>query len=167
MSHTPKKRIFDDIEEQVLAKEIKIDAIETGRPWGGYFVIDESSAEEFIQQYFPNHTENLAENRTKSISPKILLVAPGARLSWQYHHRRSEIWRVIEGPVGIITSENDIQGDQEVFEKGDTIKLQVGMRHRLVGLQKWGIVAEIWVHEDAENPSDEYDIVRIEDDYGR
>lgn len=40
-------------------------------------------------------------------------------------------------------------------------------RHRLVGLNDWGMVAEIWQHIDANNPSDENDIIRVQDDFGR
>ena len=41
------------------------------------------------------------------MSPKILIVKPGARLSWQYHHRRAEIWQVYKGEVGIVRSDKD------------------------------------------------------------
>lgn len=167
MTNTAKENIFDKAEKQLRAGGIKIESKETGRPWGGYFVISEDSADTFIQKYFNNNADVLAGQRTKNISPKILLVAPGARLSWQYHHRRSEIWRVVEGPVGIVTSESDSQGKQQTLEMGDTVKLHVGLRHRLIGLENWGMVAEIWIHEFDENPSDEHDIVRVTDDYGR
>ena len=40
-------------------------------------------------------------------------------------------------------------------------------RHRLVGLDKIGVVAEIWIHTDLNNLSDENDIVRINDDFNR
>ena len=40
-------------------------------------------------------------------------------------------------------------------------------RHRLVGLKKIGVVAEIWIHTDLNNLSDENDIVRLSDDYKR
>ena len=53
------------------------------------------------------------------------------------------------------------------LKKGDKIKLQKGERHRLIGLDGWGVIAEIWQHTDAENPSDEEDIVRLQDDFGR
>jgi hypothetical protein len=36
-----------------------------------------------------------------------------------------------------------------------------------VGLQGWGVLAEIWQHTDAGQPSDEDDIVRVQDDFGR
>jgi mannose-6-phosphate isomerase len=45
--------------------------------------------------------------------------------------------------------------------------LKQGERHRLVGLEDWGVIAEIWQHTDASNPSDESDIVRVQDDFGR
>jgi mannose-6-phosphate isomerase len=37
----------------------------------------------------------------------------------------------------------------------------------LVGLDQWGVVAEIWQHTDVTNLSDESDIVRLQDDFGR
>ncbi|MGB0279994.1 MAG: hypothetical protein ACPGAA_04285, partial [Flavobacteriaceae bacterium] len=89
------------------------------------------------------------------------------RLSWQYHHRRAEIWRVYKGTAGIIRSATDEQGEVEVLNEGDQVRLQQGERHRLVGLQSRALIAEIWQHTDAENPSDEADIVRVSDDFGR
>ena len=50
---------------------------------------------------------------------------------------------------------------------GDVIQLKQGERHRLVGLDGWGIIAEIWRHTDEAKPSDEEDIVRVQDDFGR
>ena len=47
------------------------------------------------------------------------------------------------------------------------IILQQGERHRLVGLSDYAVIAEIWQHTDATNPSDEDDIVRLQDDFGR
>ena len=101
------------------------------------------------------------------LSPKILVVKPGARLSWQYHHRRAETWRVIEGPVGIIRSFSDEEGEPASLESGETVVLTQGERHRLIGLDQWGVVAEFWQHTDPNYPSDEADIVRVQDDYAR
>jgi mannose-6-phosphate isomerase-like protein (cupin superfamily) len=129
-------------------------------------VIDEAKAPLFIKQYFPG--EKIEDLKiTNKISPKILLVAPKARLSWQYHHRRAEIWKCVTGPVAVITSENDREHDQHVLNAGDTIKLKQGERHRLIGLDNWGVIAEIWQHTNSQNPSDENDIVRVQDDFGR
>ena len=53
------------------------------------------------------------------------------------------------------------------MHSGDIIRLKQGERHRLMGLDNWGIVAEIWQHIDVDNPSNEDDIVRVQDDFGR
>ncbi len=95
------------------------------------------------------------------------MVAPGKRLSWQYHHRRAEIWSCIEGSIAVATSHSDEEREEHILKSGDKIKLQQGERHRLIGLDGWGVVAEIWQHTDATNPSDEDDIVRLQDDFGR
>lgn len=50
---------------------------------------------------------------------------------------------------------------------GEQVKLNQGERHRLVRKESWGIVAEIWMHNDENKPSDEEDMVRLEDDYAR
>ncbi len=53
------------------------------------------------------------------------------------------------------------------YAPGEVLRLELGERHRLIGLQTWGIVAEIWQHIDTTSPSDESDIVRVSDDYDR
>jgi len=67
--------------------------------------------------------------------------------------------------VGI--SDTDEEKQTANLSLGDIIKLKQGDRHRLIGLDEWGIVAEIWQHTDAQNPSDENDIIRLQDDFGR
>ncbi|MFZ4770871.1 MAG: hypothetical protein ACOYLO_11885, partial [Ferruginibacter sp.] len=64
-------------------------------------------------------------------------------------------------------SDTDIEAKQRTLTEGKIIKLKQGERHRLIGLEGWGIVAEIWQHTDASHPSDEEDIVRVQDDFGR
>lgn len=136
------------------------------RPWGGFFVIDEGQSGTFISEFFPGlDVDDFSE--FDKLSPKLLMVAPQKRLSWQYHHRRSEIWRVINGKAGVVVSKTDEQKHIKTLGTGDTIRLAQGERHRLVGLENWSIIAEIWQHTDPENPSDEDDIVRVKDDFGR
>jgi mannose-6-phosphate isomerase-like protein (cupin superfamily) len=136
------------------------------RPWGGFYVIDEMQAADFAKHFFPE--EDFEELKiSEKLSPKILMVAPYKRLSWQYHHRRAEIWRCIDGEVAVATSHSNEEEEKHVLKVGDKIKLAKGQRHRLIGLDGWGIVAEIWQHTDAANPSDEDDIVRLQDDFGR
>ncbi|MGN6531700.1 MAG: hypothetical protein ACTHK0_08100, partial [Ginsengibacter sp.] len=95
------------------------------------------------------------------------VVEKGKRLSWQYHHRRAELWKVISGEVGVITSETDEETGLGTKKKGDVIVLKKGERHRLIGLESWGVLAEIWKHTQKDFPSDEEDIVRVQDDFGR
>lgn len=150
----------------MISSGMRIRYVDDTRPWGGFLVIEEEDTPLFIKKFFPHLQQQLAADKRK-MSPKILLVAPHKRLSWQYHFRRAEIWRVVDGTVKVITSEDDEQKHQRTLNQGDLIELAQGERHRLVGLDNWGIVAEIWKHTDAENPSDEEDIVRLEDDFGR
>lgn len=136
------------------------------RPWGGFYVIEETNASDFIKIFFQEIDENDL-NSSDKLSPKILIVAPNARLSWQYHHRRAEIWKCLEGPVSVIVSEDDVEREVSTLVVNTMIRLKRGERHRLIGLDGWGVVAEVWQHTDKNSPSDEEDIVRLQDDYGR
>ena len=161
-----KNQIFKNTEKTLINKGLCIDRYDLNRPWGGFFVLDETQAQEFADIYFEGLDVGPLRIAGK-LSPKILLVKPGARLSWQYHERRAEIWRVVEGPVGIVRSATDEEGALVSYEAGETIVLEKGERHRLIGLDNWGVVAEFWQHTDPDHPSDEYDIVRVQDDYAR
>ena len=163
---TPKELVFEDVAEYLHQQKLKVEKQDSTRPWGGFFVLDESEAEKFIALYF-SHLTKEELTITGKLSPKILVVAPEKRLSWQYHHRRAEIWKLIGGTAGVITSDTDEEKDITHLNIGDIIQLKQGERHRLIGLDGWGIVAEIWRHTDQEKPSDEDDIVRVQDDFGR
>lgn len=161
----PKEEVFEQI-EKYISSIVRIQHKDMTRPWGGFLVIEEEDAEKFITQFF-NHLTKDELSISGKLSPKILLVEPGKKLSWQYHHRRAEIWKLISGRAGVITSDDDKEKDVLLLEPGDLVELKQGERHRLIGLDKWGIVAEIWRHTDVDNPSDEEDIVRLQDDFGR
>ena len=157
---------FEYIEKKVKELGFRINSKDFNRPWGDFLVIDENQSDKFIKCFFENLDMSLITKGFK-LSPKILIVKPLSRLSWQYHFRRSEIWKVFEGEVAVVRSENDNEQPEKVFSKGSLITLKQGERHRLIGLNDFGVVAEIWQHTDLNNPSDENDIVRIQDDYGR
>lgn len=162
----PREIIFEQLNDYLGSLHLKINKQDNTRPWGGFFVIEENDAEKFIGIYFPDLTYAQL-NIAGKLSPKILVVAPGKRLSWQYHHRRAEIWKLIGGTAAVAISDTDEESETKQLITGDIIQLKQGERHRLIGMENWGIVAEIWRHTDAENPSDENDIVRIQDDFGR
>tara|TARA_B100000787_G_scaffold22664_1_gene15264 strand:- start:519 stop:1007 length:489 start_codon:yes stop_codon:yes gene_type:complete len=158
--------LFTTIEKQILSQGLSIASFDLERPWGGFFVLEEKDAQLFSDIYFEGY-DVVSLRKAGKLSPKILLVKPLARLSWQYHHRRAETWRVVQGPVGVIRSFNDTENQLENCVVGQTITLKKGERHRLIGLDSWGVVAEFWQHTDAQNPSNEHDIVRLQDDYAR
>ena len=158
--------VFESIEAQLTGLGFAFERTDFNRPWGGFFVIDEAQSEKFCETYYPD--EDVAQlTKGGRVSPKILVVLPEKRLSWQYHHRRSEVWKLIDGESGLIRSDTDEQKELEIMVVGENVVLECGERHRLVGLDNVGIIAEIWQHVDPNDPSDEDDIVRVQDDFGR
>ena len=155
--------LFLDTKKQIESLGFNIIGHDFNRPWGGFLLIDESQSKEFISEFISNEDLKI-ENK---VSPKILIVNPNSRLSWQYHYRRKEIWKVFKNEVGVIKSADNNETEMKIFNIGDIIEIQKGERHRLIGLSDFGIVAEIWIHTDPDNPSDENDIVRLQDDYAR
>ncbi len=166
LSTDTKSEVFEKMEKFLAEQGFTIVKMDLMRPWGGFFVLDETQILKFQKAYFPEIKLSEAQLAQK-LSPKFLIVAPSARLSWQYHDRRSELWQLAFGEAGLIRSDSDEQGEVINMEINKPISLSTGERHRLVGLKNWGIVAEIWVHEDPNHPSDEEDIVRLSDDYNR
>lgn len=158
--------IFKEIEADLLHHKLQIDSFDLSRPWGGFFVIKEEDAQRFSNIYFNEYDIETLRVAGK-LSPKILLVKPQARLSWQYHNRRAETWRIIKGSVGVARSLDDTEGAVEIFNEGEIVIIQKGERHRLIGLDTWCIVAEFWQHTDPTEVSNEDDIVRVQDDYLR
>lgn len=167
---TPKSVAVRRLRDAIHDLGYTIVDIDEKRPWGAFYRIDSAEAERFVREFFPDIT--LSEARLgksdREISPKFLLVAPGQRLSWQYHARRAELWRFLSNGA-YHRSLSDIQGER-VEAKTDTIvQFSQGERHRLCACndQAWTLVAEIWQHTNPVVPSDETDIIRLEDDYDR
>ena len=156
------KSVYD----QLIQLGFKIKSFDVKRPWGGFFVIHENDTTLFINHFFPEMEEEL-RNQTNQFQPKILCVAPNKKLSWQYHDRRSELWKLIEGKSAMKRSLNDEEGEIEVMKINASVILKQQERHRLIGLNKWGVIAEIWIHTYENEPSDEEDIHRLSDLYGR
>ncbi len=166
MPGSDKKKVFEQVNHFLESNGFKVINSDETRPWGGFFVIDESQSQKFVDYFFADVPDEDKQSAGK-ISPKILVVEKAKRLSWQYHHRRAELWKVIAGEVGVITSPNDEEKEIQLKKEGSIVTLKQGERHRLIGLDDWGIIAEIWKHSDNAVPSDEEDIVRVQDDFGR
>ena len=157
---------FNKISEKLKLQNLNIVDKDIDRPWGGFFVIDEENSQDFANIYF----DGLKIDKLKvsgKLSPKILVIAPNKRLSWQYHHRRSEIWKVESGEIKVVTSHDDVERNEVLLKQGEEINISQGERHRIIGTNDYAVVAEIWIHTDKDNPSDEDDIVRVQDDFDR
>ena len=157
---------FKSVNFYLIKCGYKISFLDNERPWGGFFAIDESQSQKFSNQFFDGiKIDNF--RIAGRLSPKILAIKPKTRLSWQYHLRREEMWKVFFGNVGVIKSKSDSQGELLILNQSDQIKIDKKERHRIVGLDNYAVVSEIWQHTDKNNPSNENDIVRLEDDFGR
>ena len=161
-----KNEVFEKVKTFLDLNGFNVINSDQSRPWGGFFVVDEKQSQKFIDLFFKDVDDSQKKSSGK-VSPKILIVEKRKRLSWQYHYRRSELWKVIGGRVGVIQSESDVETTIQTKNVNQVITLQQGERHRLIGLDSWGIVAEIWKHTESNHPSDEDDIVRLQDDFGR
>ncbi|WP_118857248.1 mannose-1-phosphate guanylyltransferase/mannose-6-phosphate isomerase [Sphingomonas mesophila] len=117
--------------------EAAVSASEVFRPWGSYQTTD----------------------RGDRFQTKRIVVKPGARLSLQKHHHRSEHWVVVTG-----TAEVTIGDDVRLLQENESTYIPAGTAHRLanpgkVPLHLIEVQCGPYLGED--------DIVRIEDEYGR
>ena len=156
---------YKNIEDELTNLGFQIVDSNLEKPWGAYFCIDENQAQDFSNKFFDGIDIDSLKIKNK-LSPKILIVKPNTRLSWQYHNRRAEIWQVYKGEVGFVQSDTNIENELIKYMPGDQIKLKQVERHRLLGLTDYGVVAEIWKHTN-ENLSDEDDITSIQDGFNR
>lgn len=169
--------ITGTVNKVAIVNNIKLAAKQAGyaivdendiKPWGAYFRFESAAAERFAKEMFPAIVINQLKDQVDlELSPKILLVKPGARLSWQYHYRRKECWSYLTAGA-YYKSKIDDMGEIVKMEPGQAIMIDRLERHRLVGDDDhWTIVAEIWQHTNPSDPSTEDDIVRLQDDYHR
>ena len=163
------REVNEEITRILGAAGYRIALFDYEKPWGGFNQLDNDDADKFVEEFFPGLSPEEARlgNPNSPLSPKILGVAPGERLSWQLHDRRAERWRFLTAG-GFFKSLDDEQGDLQLANSGEIVQFARSERHRLVGDPAgFTLVAEIWQHTDPENLSDEADIVRLEDDYKR
>jgi mannose-6-phosphate isomerase len=150
-----------------VAKGFKIIQMDLQRPWGFYFYFDTEQTSKFTDAFFSD-VELEGIDTSLPLQPKVLVFEPGKMASWQYHHRRSEIWRCITKTCHYVISDTDKLASGKQIGFGDVVNFVQGKRHRGgSGDDQWAAVAEIWQHTDSNNPSDEDDIVRVQDDFGR
>jgi mannose-6-phosphate isomerase len=107
------------------------------RPWGEYFVLDDS----------------------KTHKVKRIVVKPGGRLSYQYHFHRAEVWTIVEGEA-LIT----IDGVDKTYKVGEVAIIPLKAKHRIQNATNENLV---FIEVQWGASFEESDIVRIEDDYNR
>ena len=115
----------------------QITSLETERPWGTYRRVD------------VGHRYQV----------KRLSIAPGAQLSLQHHHHRSEYWIVVTG-----CAEVTIDGVMCLFNEGDSVFIPCGAVHRCANPGK---IPVVMIEVQIGTYTGEDDIVRLEDVYGR
>lgn len=164
-----KQTIVSEIAQQIESFGYEIVETNETKPWGAYLRISGDQADAFVQDFFPGLSPEDARLGVENaeLSPKILLVSPSQRLSWQYHNRRAERWTFLtEGVYN--KSQTDEPGELYTANPGEAVQFGQNERHRLVGMPDgYTIVAEIWQHTDPSDLSTEDDIVRLADDYSR
>lgn len=107
------------------------------RPWGTYTVLEEGAG----------------------FKIKRIEVKPGASLSLQMHHHRSEHWVVVQGTAKIAN------GDKEVLiHANESTYIPAGQKHRL---ENPGKIMCVMIEVQCGAYLGEDDIVRFEDKYGR
>ena len=157
---------FKQVKKKLNTLGFNIVSKDLERPWGGFYVIDESQTHSFIDKFFElNYFKSF--QKSSKLSPKILIINPKSKLSWQYHERRKEIWKIIKGECEITKSYTNHEEEKYLVNKGDQIIIEEKQRHRLTTFENYVVVAEIWIHTKELDPSDELDIIRLSDSYGR
>lgn len=140
------------------------------RPWGGFVRFGTEGGDRFVATYFPSidPTQARLGNPEASLSPKILYVEPGQRLSWQRHERRAERWLFLTDGYYYRSLDPDMPGEPIFAPAGIEVQFDAMECHRLVGHPEHPTyVAEIWQHTNPDSPSEEDDIERLQDDYKR
>jgi mannose-1-phosphate guanylyltransferase / mannose-6-phosphate isomerase len=129
---------------KAVVQKLKLAAHETvhhhrtvHRPWGSYTVLEEG----------------------ERFKLKRIVVKPGASLSLQMHHHRSEHWVVIAGMARVVN------GEREIFVRTDeSTYIPAGTAHRLANPGK---IDCVMIEVQTGDYVGEDDIVRLEDNYGR
>jgi mannose-1-phosphate guanylyltransferase len=107
------------------------------RPWGTYTVLEEGTG----------------------FKMKRIVVKPGASLSLQMHHHRSEHWIVVDGMAKVVNGEQNL-----LIATNESTFIPAGHKHRL---ENPGKIDLVLIEVQSGNYLGEDDIVRFEDHYGR
>ncbi len=107
------------------------------RPWGTYTVLEEG----------------------EGFKIKRIEVKPGASLSLQMHHHRSEHWIVVDGVAKVVNGEQEL-----LLDTNQSTYIPAGHKHRL---ENPGLLSLVMIEVQSGGYLGEDDIVRFQDNYGR
>jgi mannose-1-phosphate guanylyltransferase / mannose-6-phosphate isomerase len=107
------------------------------RPWGTFTVLEEDSGYKI----------------------KRIEVKPGASLSLQMHHHRSEHWIVVSGMAKVVNGEAEL-----LLNTNESTYIPAGHKHRL---ENPGVLDLVMIEVQSGAYLGEDDIVRFQDNYGR
>ena len=101
--------------------------------------------------------ENLLEEDYTKV--KRITVIPGGELSYQYHHKRSEVWTIVSGEGIVRLDDNEINVKYQ-----DVVKIYVGQKHNIRNDSNDDL---IFIEVQLGDYFGEDDIIRLEDKYNR
>ena len=101
--------------------------------------------------------ENLLDEKCCKV--KKIVIKPGQAPSYQYHHKRSEVWIIVQGKATITL--DDVV---EHYNYGETVLIPQGTKHRVENREDEDL---IFIEVQHGSYFGEDDIVRVEDNYGR
>ena len=130
------KTVVDRLERD--GREMRLHHVRVHRPWGWYQSLDAG----------------------EGFQVKRICVAPGAKLSLQYHHHRAEHWIVIAGTARITNGEKEL-----TLARNQSTYIPLGAQHRLENPDSEQPLHIIEVQSGDYLGED--DIVRLEDIYAR
>lgn len=107
------------------------------RPWGTYTTLEEGPG----------------------FKIKRIVVRPGASLSLQMHHHRSEHWVVVSGVAKVVKDDQEL-----LLASNQSTFIPAGHKHRL---SNPGVLELVLIEVQSGDYLGEDDIVRFEDNYGR
>ncbi|WP_152226987.1 mannose-1-phosphate guanylyltransferase/mannose-6-phosphate isomerase [Pseudomonas sp. SCB32] len=107
------------------------------RPWGTYTTLEEGYR----------------------FKIKRIVVKPGASLSLQMHHHRSEHWIVVAGMAQVVNGESTM-----LLNSNESTFIPAGHKHRL---ENPGVIDLVLIEVQSGDYLGEDDIVRFQDNYGR
>ncbi|HEX7046414.1 MAG TPA: mannose-1-phosphate guanylyltransferase/mannose-6-phosphate isomerase [Gammaproteobacteria bacterium] len=139
IGHREKTQKVKDVVEQLRLRDHESAKLHrtVHRPWGTYTVLEEG----------------------KDFKMKRIVVKPGATLSLQMHHHRSEHWVIVQGKAEVVNGDNVLR-----LEKDQSTYIPAKNKHRIANPGETDLV---FIEVQTGDYLGEDDIVRFDDRYGR